>query len=517
MNLSTLSALGCCPDVSSHPSGWVAAWRDGDPGLPGVVVVAASSGELSRLPVGQGPSFPKVHWPWLAYSDGAHGQLLNLETGERRDLGALFGNDPVALSSGCVAWQGADRSVYVSPLTGAWSPSRVAGAFPDGLQAVADEGSVTMVASSYGAQPGMVRWSAAAGVVVGEPAAGEKCALVRLADGREARAWTGQDCFTPRCARLADGSIGVVTWGGGSVRLALLQDADFASVAIVEDTSGVAFDFMPYFLGLLDGWPHTGSHTFDCLVDPTQKTITFVKGELPNTLEVYRYDGEALYQVRDTNGPDELPAGVSLIYHLGPVAKWMLRTAKVGTTCELHGTLQRINPDGTVQREDPFAYRTTLLRKFSAYPCGGDIGTVPVVVLQYDPNIDNPGHGAFEWGWFAYDWGCFRWQSFRAVDGALVKQTEFTRRGGKRVAPGPLVVPLSGSAPTGVAPKVHITTSYPVEISSAGRAVLVAWDDPAHPGDSGVVELVNGSVHVTLANRFGSDRSGARRPFTLRP
>lgn len=43
----------------------------------------------------------------------------------------------------------------------------------------------------------------------------------------------------------------------------------------------------------------------------------------------------------------------------------------------------------------------------------------------------------------------------------------------------------------------------------------IAWEDRENPGVSGSVEITNGSVHVTLENPSGKDRSGRRRPVRL--
>jgi hypothetical protein len=44
----------------------------------------------------------------------------------------------------------------------------------------------------------------------------------------------------------------------------------------------------------------------------------------------------------------------------------------------------------------------------------------------------------------------------------------------------------------------------------------VEFHDRNNPGIAGKVEIVNGSVHVTLTNPEGTDRSGNRRPVEIR-
>ena len=44
----------------------------------------------------------------------------------------------------------------------------------------------------------------------------------------------------------------------------------------------------------------------------------------------------------------------------------------------------------------------------------------------------------------------------------------------------------------------------------------IEFHDRNNPGISGKVEIVNGSVHVTMTNPEGSDRSGNKRPVEIR-
>lgn len=315
-----------------------------------------------------------------------------------------------------------------------------------------------------------------------------------------------------------DGANFRIAWcdGHGMLGEATVSPADCAedlTASTVESFSTDLFDMMPYFLGDLNSWPHTGSHTFDCIVDSPNKLIYFVKGELRDSLEVFRFDDNAVYHYRDTNGGDEdvVKNGAAPVYHLVD-AKWFDRRTRLGARVEVHTTLQRWNSDGSFQLDHPFAYAVTIARRFDNYPCGGDIGNAPVVVLKYDPNIANPCHGRYELFWLAYNWGCFKWQSVGAADNVLWKETTFTKKGGARVTPGDLVVPLH----PGKKPAVHIVSPDVVEWDGASDVTLCAWDDGNDPRYSGKLEVLNGILHLTLKNPSGSNRSERERRIVIR-
>ena len=244
MNHKTIAA-GVFPDVAAV-SGltWVIA-RLGDPRTAGHVAILFWEAtrldlvrELWRVAVPAGsPAFPRIYLHrgalWFAYHDGSIGILRNATTGDNIILAPCQNNDPICFGGDYVAWQGAAADGWPITRMHLGTRQRVAAGFGQGtgLSRVLDDGQVITVDTDRTIVPGGTRPDWSGDLVVIEKH-GNRGALARLTDGREAFIWPDVQIITPRCA--FDAALGglchVVGWSesDGQIRAAVLTLQDFA-------------------------------------------------------------------------------------------------------------------------------------------------------------------------------------------------------------------------------------------------------------------------------------------------
>ena len=514
---------GCFPDVGVKPDGrWLLAYREGDPRQPGQLLVRME-GEGSPIyaaAVGPGPAFPRIYWPWLAYVRDGAGGLVHLITGATVDLGPLYGNDPLALSSRWCAFQASASAIWLRDLRDGGGPILGLSPRPTGILSVSEGGVVVRVDDVRTSQAGMLNPRTAGNLTVGE--CDPPAALCRLQDGHTLRLWPGLDSFVPHCA--TDGTrYFVATWGSQRVRLAIVTAEDFAApvtTPVLADPN-LTIDMLPFFVG--GEWPHTSklgdsSGTLDLIVNEAgkPKTFQFVKWQNPACLEVYRYDDTTVYHHQDSTDPAS--EGGAAPYHFTE-GRWVSRLTRVGDVIDCPANhLQRFR-GGVIVQDAPVAYRVTVDRHYSAFDCGGDVGVREVVVLKYDPTMGNPGHGCYEYQWFAAGWGWWKWQAFRASDDTLAEEAIMNLRGGTRVTPAPLMVPLPGETPM---PSAVIAPG--ITVDSFGRTLTPssAWSLQFHDRNgsgfiSVEVKIEKQRLVIHATNAAGQDTTGAVRIVTVQP
>lgn len=227
---------GKLADVIADPHGWVVVYQDeADGHLRFVQLNPDGSRRVPDTPIAAfgGNAFPVLCWDkgltWLAFRDGVSlvGVLMNITAGVTSHMGVVHGNCPIAFGFGWMDYQ--TTAVYDITVRSLRSGQIVSGFHgkPTGIASVQDSGVPVLVDDVRLAVPGMVNPRYASGCFVGENAdAGQNRAVAQLeGTGRGCDLWAGQDSFTPHIAY--DGhQWAVVTWGT-SVRLALLEDADF--------------------------------------------------------------------------------------------------------------------------------------------------------------------------------------------------------------------------------------------------------------------------------------------------
>lgn len=248
---------GCHPDVAIDDQGrWLLAYREGDPREPGRLVVRRE-GEADPIyadALGSGsPAYPRVCWPWLAYSIGdAAGTavLVRLDSGETVTWPGLSGSNPLALNATHCAWQASpDRRLMLRSLElGVDYPLSAFGK-PDGIASVSADWTITLVADIKTSVSGMTNPWTAGPLTVGE---GQGLwDLARRDDGRELRLWEGLESCEPHCAMSPDGTRAVVAaWGSQRLRLAIMTHDEFQTPAPpVVDVPPIAPLHRPVWVG----------------------------------------------------------------------------------------------------------------------------------------------------------------------------------------------------------------------------------------------------------------------------
>jgi hypothetical protein len=330
MRLITLGpASGKHAWIAADARGWVVVYQDE---ATGALVFQQLHPEGSRrtqdVPIGAGgpqSSFPRVYVDsrgetWLAWRENptSTGRLLNVTTSVSRSLGTLYGNDPACFGNDEVAFQDTPTfDVVASRLSGLPHLRVLLGAGRGtGLSHIDAGGAVLTRDAVRTSVPGMANPQSAGGCTVGENADdGPNRNIARLADGREAVLWAGLDSFTPSIA-AGHGRWAVVTWGAPQgVRLAVLEDADFA----VPHDPEADFAFVP------DGTLVTDA--FDWLIgrQPSRQGDIICLHKNIGQAEWRRVDGDRLYFYADASRVPGDPG-----WFIEPQPVWAVDTFRSG-------------------------------------------------------------------------------------------------------------------------------------------------------------------------------------------
>jgi hypothetical protein len=279
----------------------------------------------------------------------------------------------------------------------------------------------------------------------------------------------------------------------------------------VEDTSGVPFDALPFFLPSLGRRQRTGSHEM-CWHFHTDR-ITEIRFAHPDHWVALNWDerGIYLYEDRAQSEPSQNPG---LDYSFTEDL-WVKRFPTLNEPIDhLNNILIRFNPltnQIMPERCHPFPYRTTVVKKYLEYDHGGVIGRVPTIVIEYW--MDYP-HGPREHSYLGFGWGLVKWEAL-SKEGHLLHRTVFNEIG------GPMLIPLMGARDSQTSWPPPLMNVPGVTIEEYGKTIQPGHDwrvkvrDRNNPGHEFIVEIVNGSLHVTWKNPAGEDRSGSRRPVRV--
>ena len=534
---------GPFPDVSFLVDGTLRLVTNGTDGVLRVHDLAPDLHTiLSRvLPGGYGRSDARVCGDWVAYrltdALGSRARLYNVVSREQWDAGVCHGNWPVAVSSTHWAYQttvmdgaGTHGEIYRAPLTNplAWEWVRMGA--PTGIASLNADGSATLVDETFTSVVGMTQPAFAPGIVVGEER--DSGTLCRLSDGREALVWVGQPTTTPHVAfDIATGRYAIAVWTSGAFPcdlVAILTDADFGEPKAVHADPAIVFDMMPFFVG--GEWPHTSRHNdasgvMDCLVNLPDRphTFTYIKWQNPLCQGIYRYDDDMIYHHEGRT--DELSEGGRNSWHLTD-GRWVKRLSHVGDVIDCaENRLRRFHMDGTMFEDVPWRYIMIVEAHYSSYPFGGDIGTREAVCIRFDPTWSNPhNQGAYERFFYAKGWGDAIWESREFHGGALRQEARMVYRGGARVMPSPLIVPLPGQAH--VPPAVPLPTGGTVLCPGpadgpcgrmTGTCKLIQFQDPTMPDRKYTVRIRDGGVVADIQTMDGRvvAATGTFRPVML--
>jgi len=186
-----------------------------------------------------------------------------------------------------------------------------------------------------------------------------------------------------------------------------------------------SIDTLDYVLGDASLWPRTGTQLQHQVVDRARREVCWVKYGDPRKFECWRWDERWIYHEVD-HALDGDETGRSYSFSDG---RWLPRRLSGTWTLDL-GRNRTIDfsPDCRAsERHMPYRLRAHIE---PARDLGGDLGTRPTLVLEYEPyTIGAPANAdALERFSFARGAGWFLWESARGV-------ARFDRLGGPAPAP----------------------------------------------------------------------------------
>jgi len=363
------------------------------------------------------------------------------------------------------------------------------------------------------------------------------------------RPWGSRDGYivatgitnTPDVKQMPNGRVRVVWDAGQNVLEDISLDPQTRPMVSLElpstqtpvlDTTSVVdvFDYVPLGLAL------DGSHLMAYRLTGQQPGVFSIAKHEDGGGEWWAYDDQWVYHHFDQGGSpiEDVISGQFGVrrdaqgnridaYYFAPDARWMPRRVKTGDEIEVETRIHRI-ADGS---SEPWRM-VNAFDVFSSFPT--PFGSGPAMRITYDPRtaIDpetGRKRGRYEKGVYVVVNGrhYHRWEDWRTKDDnsgdELMQQTEFTQmdvapvvnwRPSRRPANAPLL-PVEDDMN---APGVTVDRYGPV-IGPTGTW-SVEFHDRNNEGISGKVEIVNGSVHVTMTNPEGSDRSGNKRQVEIR-
>lgn len=306
------------------------------------------------------------------------------------------------------------------------------------------------------------------------------------------------------------GHLGISVTDTAAPRTSLLS-----TTGNIELTGNIRVRLQDFFVGAEATWPRDGSHYVDQKWDgrnfwlmkfgPTPPSST-----ISDNWERWVFDGVNWYLREDRS---QSGAG-DYSFHPG---LWAYGEMKLGEwlVCDPNA-IQRYDPlSGIVTDQDIFPYRTAVTKVWRQYDCGGDIGVVthPTAPMAIEFTYDPGGlSDTYETYLFARGYGLVRWSVVDQKTHRPGNTTYFNLRSH-----------LARLNPTkGHWKELQDNVNTPgVEIKSYGPVLTKAtnWKavvkDRNNPGVEVIVEILNGSLHVTLTNPKGSNRSGNPRPISI--
>jgi hypothetical protein len=310
---------------------------------------------------------------------------------------------------------------------------------------------------------------------------------------------------------------------------------------VLDTTSTVdVVDYLPIGVTL------EGSHLLAFRLTGQQPNVFSIAKHEDGGGEWWGYDDQWVYHHMDQGGspiqdvasglftPRFAPNGDRVdAYYFSPDARWMPRRAKTGDAWTAHTMLHHV-ADGPTSQGTPWQLAQSM-EVYQSWPT--PFGPLPAIRQKSDPRVTRDANGRLQGG---YEFWTFcrsddtriwyvTWEQWRTKndnsgdeiattpDGnplvrtfSRVFDTPITWRLSRRPAAAPLL-PVEDDMNK---PGVTIDRYGPV-IGPTGTW-SVEFHDRNNEGISGKVEIVNGSVHVTMTNSEGFDRSGQRRPVEIR-
>lgn len=233
--------VGTFPDVAFHQGKLWLIYRVGEtiklmsgkPDLSDLKLVKSftllkGAGGFPRLTVACGTL-------WAAWRDGEPEEAIKLwrmDTGAIENLGPGYGNHPVTLGQGMVAWQNLELAVYRRALAGG-SKVRVRDSAPTGLSRILPGGKVNWWEDDRLAVPwGIGAWYA--GDLISAEDFNDNGAYVKLPGKPPVHIWDGARAFTVKNAADGAGRYAVVAWQP-TVRVLVFTAAGLGSAAAAQD------------------------------------------------------------------------------------------------------------------------------------------------------------------------------------------------------------------------------------------------------------------------------------------
>lgn len=155
------------------------------------------------------------------------------------------------------------------------------------------------------------------------------------------------------------------------------------------------------------------------------QSITYIKWANPRACERYIWDDHGIYHVYD-QGDEKGPFTIRKDGH--PIL-WLKRIMSVGDVIRMEGVFRRYYQDSCqLKKRRKYRNRHKLSRYYPHYYAGGDMGTVPVIVLK---------SGNSEKFFYAKGWGWFAWEFWEPGFEFLIHRECWNYLGGPNVQPDP--------------------------------------------------------------------------------
>jgi hypothetical protein len=171
-------------------------------------------------------------------------------------------------------------------------------------------------------------------------------------------------------------------------------------------------DTLDYVLGDGSLWPRSGTQFQHQLVDRVRREVCWVKYGDPNKFECWRWDDKWIYHEVD-HALDGDSTGRSYRFSDG---RWLPRHLSGTWTLDLPRNRAIDLTAACLETERPFPYRLRAHLE-PARDVGGDLGTRPTLVLEYQPYTpgERPNADALERFSFAEGAGWYEWESARGT------------------------------------------------------------------------------------------------------
>ena len=205
-------------------------------------------------------------------------------------------------------------------------------------------------------------------------------------------------------------------WGRGSARLGLVALLAALTQGCVRPALRMAaikpIDTLDFVLGEPSLWPREGTQLQHQTVDRARREVCWVKYGNPRTFECWRWDDRWIYHEVD-HALDGDTTGRSYSFSDG---RWLPRHLSGTWTLDLPGNRAIDFSADCRATERRFPYRLRAHVEL-ARDLGGDIGTRPKLVLEYQPYAPGarPDPDALERYSFAEGAGWYLWESTRGT------------------------------------------------------------------------------------------------------